>query len=128
MNDFSWMYWVSPEGLRRMDYYNRVESFINYALFNPRNISRGEIIRCPCKRCKKKKFLDPDIVTMHLLQKNGLWRNTCVGLHIEKPYVLYKIMVEKMVRSTSSYSNVYGVVDDNNNSYRNMVMDVIRMN
>ena len=52
-----------------MDYYNGVESFINYALFNLSNISRCEIIRCPCKRCKNKKFLDPDIVTMHLLQK-----------------------------------------------------------
>ena len=26
------------------------------------------------------------------------------------------------------YNNVYGVVDDNNNYYRNMFMDVMRMN
>ena len=51
-----------------MDYYNGVQDFINYALFNPRNIS-GLSIRCPCKRCKNKKFIDPDVVTMHLLQK-----------------------------------------------------------
>jgi hypothetical protein len=34
----------------------------------------------------------------------------------------------KMVGSTFSSSNVHGVVDDNSNSYRNMVMDVMRMN
>ena len=33
-----------------------------------------------------------------------------------------------MVGSTSSASNVYGVVNDNNNPYRNMVMDAMRMN
>ena len=33
-----------------------------------------------------------------------------------------------MVELTFSASIVHGVVDDNNNSYRNMVMDVMRMN
>jgi len=37
-------------------------------------------------------------------------------------------MIEKVVMSTSSSNNVHGVVDDNNNPYRNMVMDVMRMN
>jgi hypothetical protein len=37
-------------------------------------------------------------------------------------------MIERIVKSTSSSSNVHGVVDDNYNSYRNMVMDVMRMN
>jgi len=36
-----------------MNYCNRVQSFINYALSNPRNISGGGI-RCLCKMCKKK--------------------------------------------------------------------------
>ena len=51
-----------------MNYYNEVQGLINYALFNPRNISESDI-RYPCKRCKNKKFLDPDIVTIHFLQK-----------------------------------------------------------
>ena len=51
-----------------MNYCNVVRSFINYALSNLRNIS-GRGIKCSCKRCKNKKILDPDIVTMHLLQK-----------------------------------------------------------
>jgi hypothetical protein len=46
----------------------------------------------------------------------------------EEPYVSHDIMVERMVRSTSSASNVHRVVDDNSNPYRNMVMDAIRMN
>jgi hypothetical protein len=49
---------------------------------------------------------------MHLLQKEFM----CWYAYI-KPYVSHDTMVEKMVGSTSSVSNVYGVVDDNNNSY-----------
>jgi hypothetical protein len=37
-------------------------------------------------------------------------------------------MVEKMVGLTSSFSNVYAVVEDNSNPYQNMVMDTMRMN
>jgi hypothetical protein len=54
-----------------MDYCNEVESFINYALSNmkisssTRRVAYG--IRCPCKRCENKKYLDIDVVTMHLL-------------------------------------------------------------
>jgi hypothetical protein len=33
-----------------------------------------------------------------------------------------------MVGSTSSSSNVHEVVDDNNNPYKNMVMDAMRIN
>jgi len=46
----------------------------------------------------------------------------------EKPFVPHETMVERMVWSTSSASNVYGVVNDNNNSYKTMVMDAMRMN
>jgi lysine/ornithine N-monooxygenase len=51
----------------------------------------------------------------------------CWFAHRE-PYVPYKTMVKRMVRSTSSSSNVHEVIDENNNSYRNMVMNVMRMN
>ena len=43
-------------------------------------------------------------------------------------YVPYENLVERMVGSTSSSSNVHGVVDDNNNPYMNMVLDATRMN
>jgi hypothetical protein len=51
----------------------------------------------------------------------------CCFAHIE-PYVPHETMIKRIVRSTSSSSNVHGVVDDNHNSYRNMVMDVMKMN
>jgi hypothetical protein len=51
-----------------MDYCNEVEGFINYVLSNLRNISGGDI-ECLYKRCKNKKFLNLDVITMHLLQK-----------------------------------------------------------
>jgi hypothetical protein len=82
MDDCLCMYQDSPGRLRRMDYYNRVEGFINYALSNMRNISGGGI-RCLFKRFKNKKFLDLDVVTMHLLQKKVHEKNTCIGLHTE---------------------------------------------
>jgi hypothetical protein len=66
MSDCSWMYWVLPKELHMMNYCNDVEGLINYALSNPKNISEGNI-RCPCKSCKNKKFLNPDVITMHLL-------------------------------------------------------------
>ena len=37
-------------------------------------------------------------------------------------------MVGRMGGSTSSANNVHGVVDDNSNPYRNMVMDAVGMN
>jgi hypothetical protein len=37
-------------------------------------------------------------------------------------------MIERVVGSTSSASNVHEVVNDNSNPYRNMVMDAMRMN
>jgi hypothetical protein len=46
----------------------------------------------------------------------------------EEPYVPHDIMVERLVGSTSSSSNLHGVIDDNNNPYRNMIMDAIGMN
>ena len=37
-------------------------------------------------------------------------------------------MVEMMVGLTFSYSNVHGVIDDNSNSYKNIVVDAMRIN
>jgi hypothetical protein len=60
------MYQESLKGLCRMDYCNEVQGFINYALSNPRNISKGGI-KYPYKICKNKNFPDLDIVTIYLL-------------------------------------------------------------
>jgi len=63
---------------------NKKVNIIIYALSNPKNISRGGI-RCPCKKCKNKKFIDPDVVMMHAssTKKKSSWRNTYVGMHTE---------------------------------------------
>jgi len=45
-----------------------------------------------------------------------------------EPFVPHETMVERMVETTSSASNMHGVVDDNSNPYRTMVMDAMRMN
>jgi len=72
-----------------------------------------------------KKILN-NIVTIHLLQKGFMEKYLCWFAH-EEPYVPYKTMIEMIIESTSSSSNVDEVVDDNNNPYMNMVMDVIGM-
>ena len=43
-------------------------------------------------------------------------------------YVPHETMIEMIVESTSNFNNVHGVVDNNNNSYSNMVIDVMRIN
>ena len=48
-------------------------------------------------------------------------------MHMEN-HVPHETMVEIMVGSTSNANNVHGVVNDNINLYRNMVMDTMRMN
>jgi hypothetical protein len=108
-----------------MNYCNGVQSFINYALSNPINISGGDI-RYPYRRCKNKKFLNLDVVIMHLLKKMLMEIYLCWFVH-RKPYVPHKTMIKRMVESTSSFSNVHGVVDDNSNPYRNIVMDAMRI-
>jgi hypothetical protein len=109
-----------------IDYCNRIQGFINYIISNPINISGGGS-KCSCKRCKNKKFFDPDIVTMHFLQKRFIEQYLRRYAHGE-PYVPHEITVERMVGSTSTISNVYVVVDENNNSYRDRVTDAMRMN
>jgi hypothetical protein len=81
MNNCFLMYRVSTKRLRKMNYCNGVEDFINYALSNLRNIN-GDNIRCSYKKCKNKNFLDPDVVTMHLLQKKFMEKYLC-RLHME---------------------------------------------
>jgi hypothetical protein len=72
------------------------------------------------------KIKDLDVVTMHLLQNEFMEKYMCWYAHGEL-YVPRDTMVERMVASTSSSSNVHGVVYDNSNHYRNMIMDAMRM-
>jgi hypothetical protein len=127
MDNRSWIFKVSSKRLQRMKYCNRIKGFINYTLSNPRNISRNGI-RCPWKRCKNKKFIDPDVVTMHFFYQKRYMEKYLFWFAHREPYVPYETKVKRMVGSTPSSSNVHGVVDDNSNSYRNMVIDVMRMN
>jgi hypothetical protein len=77
---------------------------------------------------KIKKFLNPDVVTTHLLQKKRFIKRYLCWFAHRKPYVPCETMIERIIGSTSSSSNVYEVVDNNNNPYKNMVMNAMRMN
>jgi len=126
MDDRSWMYRDSPQGLRRMSYCNGVQGFINFATSIPRNFTRGSI-SCPCRKCKNKKYMHPDVVMMHLLHKGFMKDYLCRYAHREL-FVCNESMVERVVGSTSSASNVHVVANDNSNPYKNMVIDAMRMN
>jgi len=82
MDDHSWMYRDSPQGLRRMDYCNGVQGFINFATSIPRNFTGGGI-RCPCRNCKNKKYMHPDVVMMHLLHEGFMENYRCWYAHGE---------------------------------------------
>jgi len=126
MDDRSWMYRDSSQGLRWMDYCNGAQGFINFTASIPRNFTEGGI-RCLCRKCQNKKYLHPDVVMMHLLHKGFMKDYLCWYAH-EELFVSNKSMGERVVESTSSTSNVHGVANDNSNPYRNMVMDAMRMN
>jgi len=120
------MYRDSPQGLRRMDDCKGVQGFINFTTSIPRNFTGGGI-RCPCRKCQNKKYLHPDVVTMYLLHKEFIKNYQCWYAHGEI-FVSKRRMREMVVGSTSSASKVHEAANDNTNPYRNMVMDIIRMN
>ena len=88
---------------------NEVQGFINFTTSIPRNFS-GDDIRCLCRKCKNKKYLHLDIVTMHLLHKGFMKDYLCWYAHKEL-FVRNKSIVKRMVGSTSSASNVHRVVN-----------------
>jgi len=126
MDDRSWMYRDSPQGLWRMDYCNGVQGSINFTTSIPINFT-GDGIRCSCKKCQNKKYLHPNVVTMHLLHK-GFMENYQYWYAHREVFVSMRRMEERVVGSTSSASNVHEAANDNTNPYRNMVMDAMRMN
>jgi hypothetical protein len=76
---------------------------------------------------KIKSICNPDVVMMHLLTKGFIEDYLCWYAHGEL-FVPNESMIERVIGSASSASNVHGVVKDNNNPYKNMVMDAMRMN
>jgi hypothetical protein len=69
--------------------------------------------------CKNKNFLDPYIVTMHLLQKK-VYRGISVVVCTQKTICFLRDHGRNDGMSTSSADNVHGVEDDNSNPYRTM--------
>jgi len=59
-----------------MDYCNGVQGFINFTTSIPRNFTDGGI-GCPCRKCKNKKFMHQDVVTIHLLTKGFIEDYLC---------------------------------------------------
>jgi hypothetical protein len=98
-----------------------VKGFINFILSNSKNISECEI-RFPCVKCKNKKVHYKNVMMMHLFKIRFVEKYLCWFVY-EEPYIPNKSMLQMIIGSTSSSSYTYEVVDDNNNSYKSLVMD-----
>jgi len=67
------------------------------------------------KGAKIKKFFDPDFVKMHLLQKKKFIERYMCWFVQGEPYIPHEVMIERMIGSTSSSSNMREVVNENSN-------------
>jgi len=94
MDNHSWMYRDSSQGLPRMNYCNGVQGFINFTTSISRNFTDGGI-RCSCRKCENKKILHPDVVKMHLLTKRFMEDYLCWSAHREL-FVPNESMVERV--------------------------------
>jgi hypothetical protein len=94
-----------------MSYCNGVQGFINFTTSIPINFTRGGI-SSPCRKCKNKKYMHPDVIMMHLLYKGFMEDYLCWYAHREL-FVCNESKVERVVGSTSSASNVHGVANEN---------------
>jgi hypothetical protein len=106
-----------------INYCNKVKGFMTHNLFKEILV---EVVLDVRIRCVKKN-MDLYVITIHFLQNRFIEKYVCWFAYGE-PYVPYEIMIEMMVGSTSSCSNMHRVVDDNSNPYRSMTMNVIGMN
>jgi hypothetical protein len=70
--------------------------------------------------------MHPDVIMMHLIHKGFMKDYPCWYAHREL-FVGNESMVERVVGSTSNANNVNGIANDNNNPYKNMVMNAMRM-
>jgi hypothetical protein len=99
--------------------------------FTPRVVEDGllmeAVLDVHARGVRIKKFIDQDVVMMHLLQKGFMEKYMCWYANKE-PYVPHDAMIKRMIESTSNANKVHGVVDDNSNSYRNIIMNAMNLN
>jgi hypothetical protein len=60
------------------------------------NMVASSGIRCPCRKCKNKKYLHPDIVTIHLLHK-GLMEDYLCWYARGELFVHNESIIERVV-------------------------------
>jgi hypothetical protein len=71
MDDQSWMYRCRRDDHICPEFIAGVQRFINFAFLIDENVSGGKI-RCPCVRCKNRKFLMEKDVYKHLFSSGFL--------------------------------------------------------
>ena len=69
------------KGLRE-EFISGVDQFINFALSNEECQKNGESVRCPCSKCRNRRFEHPNTVVEHLYRRgfvDDYWIWTCHG-------------------------------------------------
>ncbi|XP_039131946.1 uncharacterized protein LOC120268722 isoform X2 [Dioscorea cayenensis subsp. rotundata] len=79
-----WMYnrnLLGRQGLTN-EFILGVDEFIQFAINQDDSYKNGENIRCPCFKCKNRRFLHPNDITLHLYRRwfrECYWNWTCHG-------------------------------------------------
>ena len=110
----SWMYNRAPSAKCAVndEFLNSVEEFVTFALGNHQYLSNGDL-RCPCKRCKNKKFHGDDVVRLHLY-KHGF---------VEDYYYWISHGESFPPPVQMNYNNTEAMVGSSDNTYRNMIIE-----
>ena len=87
------------------DYISRVESFMEFACRNSNN--EISMIRCPCVKCKNKRFHEFDEVKYHLIRSGIILSYKCWYYHGENIDNTHGEEINKNVSGLhTSYHNV----------------------
>ncbi|XP_057803652.1 uncharacterized protein LOC131018985 [Salvia miltiorrhiza] len=111
--DRGWMYRRYAQGSLTGEFMDGLEVFIHYALSRP-DLMIGNKIKCPCTKCKNKKFDTPMTVRVHLA-KNGFIPR----------YHIWTMHGEALVQVPDVARRIVTIEEDREvNRYETMVMDV----
>lgn len=100
----------TDDGYISHEFQEGLESFIEFARGHPAFMDRDKI-RCPCKKCKNKAFMDEDTVRLHLASKGfELNYHVWVFQGERPPYV--RSQRPNLAGSSSGYRQYHQMVVD----------------
>ena len=124
MEDRSWIARRKVGGFITPEFVHGVRGFLEFALSHPEFMD-GDMIKCPCCRCKNRYYLSCNEVEMHLINRGFIDGYNNWFAHGE---LLIPNEVINAFAASSSSSNMADSMFDNVGSIRGMVMDIMPFN